>query len=188
MLSRGIRKYASTLLLRIGNNAMQPISRRITTTSKNLTLLDFEKQKVPKRLVKAFLNLEQLDPNLYRAHELMRGRKSMEAVYGGTVMAPILYQIDRVRNGRSFCTRCVKAMQNGDTIFTAQISFHKRERDSIRHETPPPNVVGPENLKNIQTLMTEATADDTSRIDEVHRRIIQHKFAELLPTLTKDFE
>uniref|UniRef100_A0A915ACY1 Acyl-CoA thioesterase II domain-containing protein n=1 Tax=Parascaris univalens TaxID=6257 RepID=A0A915ACY1_PARUN len=69
-----------------------------------------------------------------------------------------------------------------------QISFHKRERDSIRHETPPPNVVGPENLKNIQTLMTEATADDTSRIDEVHRRIIQHKFAELLPTLTKDFE
>lgn len=69
-----------------------------------------------------------------------------------------------------------------------QISFHKRERDSIRHETPLPNVIGPENLKNIQTLMIEAIADETSSIDEVHRKIIQHKFAELLPTLTKDFE
>lgn len=68
MVSRGILKYASTLLMRVGNNIIQPISRRITTTSKNLTLLDFEKQTVPKRrsLAQAFLNLEQLDPNLYR--------------------------------------------------------------------------------------------------------------------------
>ena len=42
----------------------------------------------------------------------------------GSVLSPILYLVDPVREGRSFCTRIVKAVQDGENLFTAQISFH----------------------------------------------------------------
>jgi len=38
---------------------------------------------------------------------------------------PILYHVDPIRDGKSFVTRCVKAIQNGDAIYTCQISYHK---------------------------------------------------------------
>ncbi|KHN70822.1 Acyl-coenzyme A thioesterase 8 [Toxocara canis] len=215
--------WFDALLLRAAISKVgRPVaSRAITTISTTSTLANLNKQTagVRRSLAHAFLNLEQLDPNLYRSYELVRGRKSMEAVYGGqvighslsaasatvspefiphslhsyfiksgTVMVPILYQIDRLRDGRSFCTRFVKATQNGDAIFTAQISFHKRESDSIKHEFPIPTVVGPENLKDYHTLMAEATSEENSDIQPIHRAIIQHKMAEFPATFTKIFE
>ncbi|PIC23194.1 hypothetical protein B9Z55_016977 [Caenorhabditis nigoni] len=46
-------------------------------------------------------------------------------VQSGNVNRPILYQVDRIRDGKSFCTRLVKALQDGEAIFTVQISFHR---------------------------------------------------------------
>lgn len=46
-------------------------------------------------------------------------------IFEGSVHKPILYMIDRVSDRRSFCTRVVKAIQEGQAIFTCQVSFHK---------------------------------------------------------------
>uniref|UniRef100_A0A158PA58 Acyl-CoA thioesterase II n=1 Tax=Angiostrongylus cantonensis TaxID=6313 RepID=A0A158PA58_ANGCA len=77
-------------------------------------------------------------------------------VQSGNVHMPILYMVDRIRDGRSFCTRLVKAVQNGDAIFTVQISFHKTEPDSISHQLKMPEVIGPDGLLDWNHLMEEA--------------------------------
>ncbi len=44
----------------------------------------------------------------------------------GDPEAPIIYQVDRYRDGRSFTTRHVVAIQHGRPIFTMTASFHRR--------------------------------------------------------------
>src|SRR5437667_3167172 len=46
----------------------------------------------------------------------------------GDPSAPIVYQVDRVRDGRSFTTRRVVAVQHGKAIFTLSASFHVPEQ------------------------------------------------------------
>ncbi|MGW6856732.1 acyl-CoA thioesterase [Streptomyces xanthophaeus] len=50
---------------------------------------------------------------------------------------PIVYQVERVRDGRSFTTRRVTAVQQGKTIFNLTASFHQPEEGSIEHQLPP---------------------------------------------------
>ncbi|NNM13073.1 MAG: acyl-CoA thioesterase II [Gammaproteobacteria bacterium] len=109
------------------------------------------------------LNLEQLDLNLFRsrAHQVnMSGR-----LYGGQVLAqsliaaqltvedrqahsmhayflragsgetPVIYDVERIRDGGSFTTRRVLARQSGRVIFNAAISFHKQE-PGFEHQMP----------------------------------------------------
>ncbi|MGH3237370.1 MAG: acyl-CoA thioesterase, partial [Streptosporangiaceae bacterium] len=45
----------------------------------------------------------------------------------GDPAVPIVYLVDRVRDGRSFTTRRVSAVQHGQTIFTLSASFHHEE-------------------------------------------------------------
>ena len=54
--------------------------------------------------------------------------------------APIEYHIRRSRDGSSFFTRSVEAIQEGDVVFTAQASFNKEEPHSIRHQVLMPPV------------------------------------------------
>jgi len=54
-----------------------------------------------------------------------------------------VYEVIRVRDGRSFCSRIVQAKQHDSTVFTAQISFHVSEPDSISHMTRMPAVPTP---------------------------------------------
>uniref|UniRef100_A0A8R1DIJ1 Acyl-CoA thioesterase II n=1 Tax=Caenorhabditis japonica TaxID=281687 RepID=A0A8R1DIJ1_CAEJA len=70
-------------------------------------------------------------------------------VQSGNVNRPILYQVDRIRDGKSFCTRLVKAVQDGEAIFTVQISFHRSEPDSIVHQLPMPEVPAPDSLEDL---------------------------------------
>ena len=53
----------------------------------------------------------------------------------GDVRVPILYEVDRIRDGRSFTTRRVVAIQHGKAIFNLQASFHVHE-DGLEHEVP----------------------------------------------------
>ena len=46
---------------------------------------------------------------------------------GGDPRVPIVYQVDRLRDGRSFATRRVTAIQHGRAIFNLQASFHDDE-------------------------------------------------------------
>jgi hypothetical protein len=60
-------------------------------------------------------------------------------------MIPIVYQVDRIRDGRSFTTRRVVAIQRGDAIFNLQASFQRPE-DGLEHQIPMPPAPDPESL------------------------------------------
>ena len=61
----------------------------------------------------------------------------------GDPAVPIVYLVDRVRDGRSFTTRRVSAVQHGETIFTLSASFHYPE-PGPEHADPMPDVPPPE--------------------------------------------
>ncbi|MHB1595657.1 MAG: acyl-CoA thioesterase [Streptosporangiaceae bacterium] len=63
----------------------------------------------------------------------------------GDPAVPLIYLVDRVRDGRSFTTRRVSAVQHGKTIFTLSASFHHPE-PGVLHARPMPQVPGPEEL------------------------------------------
>ncbi len=63
----------------------------------------------------------------------------------GDPSIPILYEVDRIRDGRSFTTRRVAAIQRGEAIFHLSASFHLAE-DGVDHQDPMPAVPRPESL------------------------------------------
>ncbi len=60
----------------------------------------------------------------------------------GDVRAPILYTVESLRDGGSFATRRVTAVQHGRPIFNAQVSF-ARDEPGLDHQTPTPPDVPP---------------------------------------------
>ncbi|KAI1700658.1 thioesterase-like superfamily domain-containing protein [Ditylenchus destructor] len=65
----------------------------------------------------------------------------------GTPDKPIDYKVERIRDGRSFINRSVKACQNGNVVFTAQTSLCKKEPPSIEHQQEMPKVPQPDQVK-----------------------------------------
>jgi len=65
----------------------------------------------------------------------------------GDPKAPILYEVDRIRDGRSFTTRRVLAIQHGEAIFNMATSFHVDEEGPLVHQLPMPKVPLPDELK-----------------------------------------
>ncbi|NNN15473.1 MAG: acyl-CoA thioesterase II [Acidimicrobiaceae bacterium] len=61
----------------------------------------------------------------------------------GDPTVPILYEVDRIRDGRSFTTRRVVAIQHGHAIFNLSASFHIDE-DGVSHQTKMPEAPDPE--------------------------------------------
>ena len=66
----------------------------------------------------------------------------------GDPTVPILYEVDRIRDGRSFTTRSVVAVQHGRAIFNMACSFHVDER-GIEHQFTMPDVPDPETLPTL---------------------------------------
>src|SRR6476659_4519764 len=65
----------------------------------------------------------------------------------GDPSIPIVYEVDRIRDGRSFTTRRVVAIQHGKPIFNMSASFQIVE-DGFQHDgTPMPDVPDPESLQ-----------------------------------------
>ena len=77
----------------------------------------------------------------------------------GDPKAPVLYDVDRIRDGRSFTTRRVVAIQHGRAIFQLAASFHVAE-DGYEHFEPMPAVPDPETL---QPRMKRIQATDPER-------------------------
>ncbi|TDB85471.1 acyl-CoA thioesterase II [Actinomadura sp. KC216] len=71
----------------------------------------------------------------------------------GDPLVPIVYTVDRVRDGRSFTTRRVVAVQHGKAIFTLSASFQIVE-DGPAHQAPMPDAPDPETLPDGLTRMT----------------------------------
>jgi acyl-CoA thioesterase-2 len=63
----------------------------------------------------------------------------------GDPKVPIIYDVDRIRDGRSFTTRRVVAIQHGHAIFTMAASFHRSE-PGLAHQAKMPDVPKPEAL------------------------------------------
>ncbi|CAI4227366.1 unnamed protein product [Auanema sp. JU1783] len=66
---------------------------------------------------------------------------------------PLVYEVSRVRDGRSFSTRLVKARQNGQTVCTCSVSYQKMEEDSISHQQQIPSVPPPEDCEDSKDFM-----------------------------------
>lgn len=64
----------------------------------------------------------------------------------GDATKPIVYTVDCIRDGRSFTTRRVVAVQNGRAIFSMSASFH-RDETGFEHQETMPDVPGPEGIE-----------------------------------------
>ncbi len=67
---------------------------------------------------------------------------------------PILYEVERIRDGSSFTTRRVKAIQHGRAIFAMSVSFHKDE-EGYEHASAMPDVPPPESLPSAKDRVSE---------------------------------
>ena len=67
----------------------------------------------------------------------------------GDPTVPILYEVDRIRDGRSFSTRRVVAIQHGKAIFNLQASFHDDEPGPDHQLTMPAGMGHPEDLRRL---------------------------------------
>ena len=121
----------------------------------------------------ALLDLEPLEVNIYRgqnrdlgtgrvyggqvfAQALVAARRTVDdnreahSAHGyfilpGDLAAPIVYFVDRLRDGKSFTTRRVTAIQHGQAIFNLSASFHAAE-EGIAHQFDMPQVPHPDTL------------------------------------------
>ncbi len=118
------------------------------------------------------LDLEELEVNIFRG---VSPKEDRQRVFGGQVAGqalvaagrtveqgqvhslhcyflrpgdpkiPILYEVDRIRDGRSFTTRRVVAIQHGRAIFNLDASFHIQE-PGLSYHAPMPEVPAPDGL------------------------------------------
>ena len=70
---------------------------------------------------------------------------------GGDPKVPIIYEVDRIRDGKSFTTRNVKAIQHGRAIFSMSVSFHLSE-PGLTHQVKMPEVPKPDELPSDEEL------------------------------------
>ena len=79
--------------------------------------------------------------------ERPRDAHSLHAYFlrAGDIEAPIVYQVDRTRDGGSFSVRRVTAIQHGQVIFFAAASFHRHE-EGVTHQVSMPEVPRPNDL------------------------------------------
>jgi acyl-CoA thioesterase-2 len=80
----------------------------------------------------------------------------------GDPAIPILYEVDRIRDGRSFTTRRVVAIQHGRAIFNMSVSFHTPE-PGLEHQLPMPECPPPEALPTWEERMARVLESPASR-------------------------
>ncbi len=128
------------------------------------------------------LTLERLEDNLFRgmrgsegwqrvyggqvlgqalsaSAQTVEAGRAMHSMHGyfllaGDPNAEIVYDVERIRDGGSFTTRRVKAIQHGRAIFAMSASFHKAE-GSYDHQSTMPAVPPPEELPSIKQLVQQ---------------------------------
>jgi acyl-CoA thioesterase II len=94
---------------------------------------------------------------------------------------PVKYKIQRIRDGRSFCTRYIQAEQNGKIVYTTQVSFHVREESSISHQAIMPEVKFPEECKAVWEVAKEYLDKSESgeiQLSEHSKRDLQAKYTD----------
>lgn len=90
----------------------------------------------------------------------------------GDCNAPIVYNVDRSRDGKSFSSRRVVAIQHGDQIFNMAASFQVEE-SGFDHQISMPDVPPPEDLPDATDQLRELLRDMPERLPERVRRFIE---------------
>lgn len=67
-------------------------------------------------------------------------------IQSGDPQVPIIYHVERLRDGKSYSTRSVTAIQHGRAIFSMMVSFHAGEQGAFDHQDKMPDVPPPEKL------------------------------------------
>ncbi|OAL38192.1 hypothetical protein AYO20_02644 [Fonsecaea nubica] len=90
--------------------------------------------------------------------ELLVHSSHCNFLIGASAQSPIFYHVERVRDGRSFATRRVDAMQDGKCIFTATLSFMRPEGQpgqSVSHAHVMPHIELPEEVDSQEGAFQE---------------------------------
>ncbi len=123
---------------------------------------------------------------LLAASQTVEGRMvhSLHAYFlrAGDPEAPIVYNVDRSRDGRSFTARRVVAIQHGRQIFTLAASF-QLPQDGVEHQFEMPDVPPPEDLPNEQELARDELATAPPKLRRWYNRFGPFEFR---PVLAQD--
>ena len=158
----------------------------------------------------SLLELDALEVNLYRgrnrdvgtgrvfggqvfAQALVAARRTVSepreahSVHGyflreGDIKAPIVYYVDRPRDGGSFTSRRVTAIQHGEAIFHLSASFH-REEPGLEHQAPMPDAPPPESLANELDILKGHVAEIPESLRGV---LMQERPLDFRPVLPRD--
>jgi acyl-CoA thioesterase II len=89
----------------------------------------------------------------------------------GDTAVPLVYTVERLRDGRSFTTRRVTAIQHGKAIFTLSASFQIPE-SGFEHSAPMPEVPGPDEVETVADRLRRLNlpADDYARQSPIDLR------------------
>src|SRR5260370_3719040 len=83
---------------------------------------------------------------------------------------PIVYEVDRIRDGKSFTTRRCNAIQHGQAIFSLSAWF-QMEEPGLEHAFEIPDVAAPESLPSVADLLADAGA----HVPETVRRYFERE-------------
>ncbi|GAA1947525.1 acyl-CoA thioesterase [Kitasatospora viridis] len=142
------------------------------------------------------LRIEELDQNLYRgrchagaplrafggqvaAQALTAGghtvdpERTVHSLHGyflrpGDPARPIVYQVERLRDGRSYATRRVTAVQGGEAIFVFSASFKRPEPAAGERQRTMPPVPGPEELEDAFAVWAATSPEDFATTTGFH--------------------
>jgi len=161
------------------------------------------------------LDLEPLEDNLFRGPRGIEGwqrvfggqvlgqalvaaartvdaGRELHSLHGYFLLAgdpsrPIIYDVERIRDGGSFTTRRVKGIQHGRAIFSMSSSFHKLE-EGFEHQAEMPAVPPPEELPNPKDIISNLidALPAAMRSYWSRERPIDMRVADLSRYLTRD--
>lgn len=161
------------------------------------------------------IRLEQLEQNLFRGatrdtrqrgifgglvagQALMAASRTVDAervahslhayfLRPGDFNVPIIYEVDRIRDGNSFTTRRVTAIQHGRPIFCLESSFQVME-EGVEHQTSMPDVPGPEELEDDQAMRARLASQVPESIREAFLQVRPVQFRSVRPTAAFNLE
>jgi len=122
--------------------------------------------------------------SLVAAQRTVAGRAphSLHAYFilGGDPAEPIRFEVERIRDGRSFSTRRVVARQRGEVIFHLSASFQEEE-EGLEHAFPMPEGPGPDEVADPFLLPPDASDEQRKQMNAFLTRIRPMEFRPLNP-------
>jgi len=138
---------------------MQPINQIIKTLDLEEIELNHYLATSPNEGWQRVYGGQVIGQALVAASRTVSPNRSAHSLHGyflraGDTTIPILYKVDRIRDGKSFTTRRVVAVQRGQAIFTMSISFQIDE-GGLSHQFDMPKVPAPDSLPTEDELRRE---------------------------------